>query len=120
MGVLTLMTLAAIFAEIVFDVRGRAAVIGSQQRFLALSFRRVATWRVVVLFAAQGVLRLTSGDSAERVWGLIDVGVAVWSARSELRNHHDDDDWFNGRGKKIVAGIRRAFTPRTARSPAFA
>ncbi len=80
---------------------------GSHQRFLAFSLRRIASWSVVALFALEGVLGLTTG--AAGVWGLINIGVAVWLASSELQNHHDD--CFNGRGKKSVAGIRKRFTP---------
>jgi uncharacterized membrane protein len=120
MGVLNMVTLAAIFVEFVFGVRALAAIPGSHQRFVALSFRRIASWSVIALFAVQGLLGFTTGDAADGVWGVIYVGVAAWLAMSELRNHHDDHDWFNGRGKKIVAGIRTAFTPRAARSPSFA
>jgi hypothetical protein len=120
MGVINMVTIAAIFAEMFLNVRGRAAVPGSHERFVALSFRRIASWCVIVLFALQGVLALSTGNSTDSVWGLIDIGVAIWLARSELRNHHNDDDWFNGRGKKILTGIRTAFTPRAARIPSFA
>jgi hypothetical protein len=120
LGVINIVTIAAIFAEMFLGVRGRAAVPGSHERFVALSFRRIASWCVIVLFALEGVLALATGNSADALWGLIDIGVAVWLARSELRNHHDDDDWFNGRGKKILTGIRTAFTPRAARIPSFA
>jgi hypothetical protein len=120
MGVLNMVTLAAIFVEFVYAARALAAVPGSRQRFVALSSRRVASWSVIALFAVQGVLGLTTGNAADSVWGLIYVGGAAWLAMSELRNHHDDDDWFTGRGKKIVVGIRTAFTPRAARSPSFA
>jgi hypothetical protein len=120
MGVLNMVTLAAIFVEFVFGVRELAAIPGSHHRFVALSFRRIASWSVVALFAVQGLLGLTTGEAAGGVWAVIYVGGAVWLAISELRNHHDDDDWFNGRGKKIVAGIRAAFPPRAARSPFFA
>lgn len=120
MGVVNMVTIAAIFAEMILGARGRAAVPGSHQRFVALSFRRIASWSVIALFALEGVLALISGNSTDGIWGLIDIAAAVWLAASELRNHRDDDDWFNGRGKKILTGIRKTFTPRVARIPSFA
>jgi hypothetical protein len=120
MGVLNMATIAAIVVEFVFGARALAAIPGSHQSFVALSFRRIASWSVIALFAVQGLLGLTTGNTADGVWRVIYVGSAFWLALSELRNHTDDDDWFSGRGKKIVAGIRATFPARAARSPSFA
>jgi hypothetical protein len=114
---MTYLILGLIVAELVFSVRARAAVVGSRQRYVALSLRRVASWAVNLAFVAEGLLALTTGQPAYALWYLV---FGVGGLILELRTHNNDDDWFNGRGRKIRRGIRRMLTaPRRQTAPAF-
>jgi hypothetical protein len=115
--VMTYLILGLIIAELFASVRARSAVVGSRQRYVALSLRRVASWAVSLAFIAEGLISLAIGDGAYAVWYLV---FGIGGLYLEIRMHKDDDDWFNGRGTKIKKGIRRMLTaPRPQTAPAF-
>jgi hypothetical protein len=108
-----------IFLEVLFQARARTAVVGSRQRYVALSARRIASWLVNVGFIVQGVIYLAA---AEQGAGWVSITIGGLSIFLEVRNHGDDDDWFNGRGAKIRRGIRKLMTatrPSGRTVPAF-
>jgi hypothetical protein len=115
---MTYLILGLIIAELFASTRARMAVVGSRQRFIALSLRRVASWAVSIAFIVEGLVSLASGDLGYAAWYLV---FGVGGLYFEIRMHGNDDDWFNGRGTKIKKGIRRMLTapqPRAA-APAF-
>jgi hypothetical protein len=61
-----------------------------------------------------------TGSAADGVAGVVYLGDATWLVMRELRNPHGYKDWSDGRDKKIVPGIRTAFTPRTTQTSSFA
>lgn len=113
---------ALIIAETVIGVRARTAVKGSKQRYVLLTQRRILSWAVNIGFAVQGIVGMVLGQP----FSTISLLLAVWLSYQEIKNHKDDDDWFNGRMKKIAKGLKRAFappikapTPVAAPSPVF-
>lgn len=109
--------LGLIVFELFFQVRARTAVVGSRQRYVSLSLRRLTSWAINLTFVAQGLVFLATNQVAESVWYLV---LGIFGIFLELRGHQNDDDWFNGRGKKIKRGIRRlASRPRRQNVPAF-
>jgi hypothetical protein len=109
--------LGLIVIELFFQVRARTAVIGSRQRYVSLSLRRLTNWAINLAFIAEGLIFLSTNQFSEALWYLAFgiIGIVL-----ELRAHHDDDDWFNGRGKKIKAGLRRLMSrPRRQYAPSF-
>ena len=106
-----------IFVELFFQVRASAAVVGSRQRYVSLSLRRVASWAINLGFIVEGLIDLASNQAASALWYLV---FGIFGVFLELRTHHNDDDWFNGRGKKIRSGLRRRLVrPRQRYAPAF-
>ncbi|RKR74401.1 hypothetical protein [Frondihabitans australicus] len=96
-----------ILAETVISVRARQAVKGSRQRYVLLTQRRILSWTVNIGFAVQGVIGLVIGQP----FSVISLLFAVYLSWTEIKNHKDDDDWFNGRMKKIWKGVKKAFAP---------
>jgi hypothetical protein len=114
---MTYLILGLIIAELFFGVQGRSAVVGSRQRYVALSLRRVSSWAVNLAFIAEGLVAVATSQPGVALWYLV---IGVGGMVLELRAHGNDDDWFNGRGKKIRKGIRKLLTaPRPQSVPAF-
>jgi hypothetical protein len=106
-----------ILGLIVIEVRASTAVVGSRQRYVSLSLRRLTNWAINLAFIADGILFLVTNQVSEALWYLV---LGIFGIVLELRAHHNDDDWFNGRGKKIKAGLRRLMRrPRRQYAPAF-
>jgi hypothetical protein len=109
--------LGLIVIELFFQVRARTAVVGSRQRYVSLSLRRLTNWAINLAFIAEGLTFLATNQMSEALWYL---AFGIFGIILELRGHRNDDDWFNGRGKKIRAGLRRLMSrPRRHYSPAF-
>ncbi|MCU1526288.1 MAG: hypothetical protein JWP75_51 [Frondihabitans sp.] len=113
---------AVIVLETVVNVRARTAVRGSRERYVAFTWRRILSWTVNIGFALQGIIGLVT----EQPFAMISLLFAVYLAYMEIKNHKDDDDWFNGRMKKIWKAVKKAFTvkvrvpsPVAAPSPVF-
>jgi hypothetical protein len=107
--------------EMIFQFRARLAVVGSHQRYVMLSLRRVSSWLVNIAFLGEGVLQLAIGQPGSALW---DIGFGVLCIWVEIRGHRNDDDWFNGRGTKIKRGVKKFLTtpvrtPASAPAPAF-
>jgi len=103
--------------ELFFQFRASAAVVGSRQRYISLSLRRIASWAINLAFIAEGLIGVATNDASTALWYLV---FGIFGIFLELRTHRNDDDWFNGRGKKIRSGLRRmAFRPRQRYVPAF-
>jgi hypothetical protein len=114
---MTYLILGLIILELFFGMQARAAVVGSRQRYVALSLRRVSSWAVDLSFIAEGLVAVAENQAGTALWYLI-LGIA--GLYLEIRLHRNDDDWFNGRGTKIAKAIRRALTaPRGQAAPAF-
>jgi hypothetical protein len=114
---MTYAILGLIFVELYFQAQANSAVVGSRQRYVALSLRRVTSWLVDLAFIADGLLWLVGGDQTLALWY---ISVGIFSIILEVRAHKNDDDWFNGRGTKIKKGIQRMLAaPRQRTSPAF-
>jgi hypothetical protein len=100
-----------ILLETGISLRARRAVKGSHERYVALTQRRIVSWTVNLGFAAQGIVGLLIGQQ----FSGLSLLFAIWLSYNEIKNHKDDDDWFNGRmkkiGKGIVRGLKKAFTP---------
>jgi hypothetical protein len=111
---MTYLILGLIIAELIFSVQSRTAVVGSRQRYVALSLRRISSWAVNLAFVAEGLVNVATGQPANALWYLV---FGVGGVILELSSHRNDDDWFNGRGTKIRKGIRRMLAP-PARQPA--
>lgn len=94
---------AVILTETAVGVRARRAIAGSRERYVALTQRRLLSWVVNIGFFVQGVLGIAQGETL----GFVSLGFAVWLSYSEIKNHKDDDDWFNGRMKKIWTGVKK-------------
>jgi len=92
-----------ILAETAAGLRARRAVLGSRERYVALTQRRILSWTVNVGFLFQGLIGMASGQQ----FATFSILVAVWLSYTELKNHKDDDDWFNGRGMKIWKGVKK-------------
>jgi hypothetical protein len=109
--------LGLILLEVFFQVRALTAVVGSRQRYVSLSLRRLTSWAINLAFVAEGLVFLVTNQAAQAVWYL---AFGIFGIFLELRGHRNDDDWFNGRGKKIKQGIRRLVSrPRRQYVPAF-
>jgi hypothetical protein len=109
--------LGLIAIELFFQVRARTAVVGSRQRYVSLSLRRLASWAINLTFIAEGLVFLATNQVPDAVWYLV---LGIFGIFLEVRGHQNDDDWFNGRGKKIRRAIRRlASRPRRQYAPAF-
>jgi hypothetical protein len=114
---MTYLIFGLILVELALQVRALRAVVGSRQRYVALSLRRLASWLVSLSFIAEGLLDIAGNDWADAAWYLI---FGIGGIVLEFTTHKNDDDWFNGRGKKIRRGLRRMFAPpRRAPAPAF-
>jgi hypothetical protein len=114
---MTYVILGLILLELFLQFHATSAVVGSRQRYVAMSLRRVTSWLVDLAFIANGLIALITGDQAIALWYII---VGVFGIVLELRAHKNDDDWFNGRGTKIKNGIRRMLTGPVQRgAPAF-
>jgi hypothetical protein len=98
-------------------MRARSTVVGSRQRYVALSLRRVSTWAVNLAFISEGLIAVATNQNPYALWYLI---IGAGGIIVELRTHKNDDDWFNGRGTKIKNGIRRMLaSPRQRTAPVF-
>lgn len=119
---LSVALLAVIVVETMVNVRARMAVRGSRERYVALTCRRILSWTVNVGFAVQGIIGLLT----DQPFAVVSLIFAVYLSYAEVKNHKDDDDWFNGRMKKIWKSVKKAFTvkvrlpsPVAAPSPVF-
>jgi hypothetical protein len=109
--------LGLIAVELFFQVRARTAVVGSRQRYVSLSLRRLTSWVINLAFIAEGLIFLSTNQMSEAIWYVV---LGAFGIFLELRGHKNDDDWFNGRGRKIRAALRRlASRPRRRYAPAF-
>jgi hypothetical protein len=114
---MTYLILGLILVELFFGMQARSAVVGSRQRYVALSLRRVSTWAVNLAFISEGLIAVTTSQNAYALWYLI---IGAGGILVELRTHKNDDDWFNGRSTKIKKGIRRMLAaPRQQAAPVF-
>jgi hypothetical protein len=114
---MTYLILGLIILEFFFAIQARSAVAGTRQRYVALSLRRVTSWAVNLAFIAEGLIAVSSNQTANAAWYLL---FGIGGLYLEVRMHKNDDDWFNGRGTKIKKGIRRMLTaPRPRTAPAF-
>jgi hypothetical protein len=114
---MTYLILGLIIAELFFSVQSRTAVVGSRQRYVALTLRRLSSWAVNLAFIGEGLVSVATGEFANALWYLV---FGIGGAVLEVNSHKNDDDWFNGRGTKIRKGIRRMLTaPRRTPAPAF-
>lgn len=104
---------AVILAETGASLRARRAVRGSRERYLALTQRRILSWTVNVGFAVQGIIGLINGQS----FAFVSLLFAVYLAYMEVKNHKDDDDWFNGRMKKIWRGVKKRLAAARPKAP---
>jgi hypothetical protein len=108
--------LGLIVIEMFFQARALTAVAGSRQRYVALSVRRVLSWAVNLAFIVEGLVFLAANDGTDALWY---IACGILGTFFELRAHGNDDDWFNGRGKKIRRGLRRLMSrPRRQYAPA--
>lgn len=103
---LNLIGISLILAETVFDVRRVRSVKGSHQRYVYSTIRRILGWSVIgiiaaVTFTCFAVDHLYFG-------GFFNLFMLYFIVRMELRRKGDDDDWFNGRWKKLKNGAKRA------------
>jgi hypothetical protein len=117
---ITYLLFAFVIFETVFVVRSQRAVKGSHERYVTLSIRRVLSWAVNITFVALGILNIIEGDV---FFGPIYVLFGIYFSYTEYTRHKDDDDWFNGRGKKIWKGVKKRLTVTISvpsRSPATA
>jgi hypothetical protein len=112
---LSMVLFGLILVETMVSLSARRAVLGSRERYVALTQRRLLSWAVNVGFAVQGVLGLVQGQP----FALLSLLFAGYLSYLEIKNHHDDDDWFKGRGKKIWSGVKKAFTVKV-RTPVAA
>jgi hypothetical protein len=111
------LVIGLIVVEVFLQFRARSAVVGSRQRYVALSLRRIASWLVNFAFIGEGLIELQAGQQVFALWDILFGMLCIYL---ELRTHRNDDDWFNGRGTKIKRGIRRMLTaPRRQPVPAF-
>jgi hypothetical protein len=116
-SIVNYLIISLILVEVFVQVRARSAVVGSRQRYVALSFRRVLSWLVNAAFVGQGLIELSTN---QQTGGWTNIIVGLLCSFLELRNHNNDDDWFNGRGAKIRRGIRKLLTaPSPQAAPAF-
>jgi len=99
---------AFILGEAASLARVRATVKGSHERYVALSWRRVCSWGVILGFAAQGVVGLAVGDD----WSFLSVAFTFWLIYIEVTRHKDDDDWFRGRRRKTRKALKRLWDAR--------
>jgi hypothetical protein len=109
--------LGLVVIELFFQVRARTAVVGSRQRYVSLSIRRITSWAINLAFIAEGLIFLATNQMLGALWYLV---FGIFGIFLELRGHQNDDDWFNGRGKKLRAGLRRLTSrPRRQYVPSF-
>jgi len=111
---ISILLFGLIAAESMVAVRARMSVPGSHQRYVALTQRRIISWSVNIGFAVQGVWGVIAGDS----FSFLSLLFAVYLSYIEIKNHRNDDDWFNRRGKKIRSGLKRRREARRARRAA--
>jgi hypothetical protein len=101
---LNLAVLAVIVAEIVIDRRRVSAVKGTHQRYVYSTIRRILGWAVVGFIAAIVVTCFAVDHFYTS--GVFNGFMLYWIVKWELRRNGDDDDWFNGRWKKIKNGVK--------------
>lgn len=103
--VLNLIVLAVVAAEIVIDRLRVSSVKGSHQRYVYSTIRRTLGWSIVALAATIVVTCFTVDHFY--LSGVVNSLFLYWIVKLELRRKDDDDDWFNGRWKKIKNGVKR-------------
>jgi len=99
--VLVLVQMLVAILEFRWSSRARRAVKGSHERYVLLTKRRVASWAYISTLVALALVFILRESYV--VAGL-EILFAYLSIKTELKR--DDDDWFNGRWKKIKAGLK--------------
>lgn len=96
--------------EIVLLTKRNQAVKNSRERYLLTTWRKVANWGVL-LTAFVGIA--THVNTEHWYVAIIYTINALLAVHSEyLESKRDEDDWFNGRGKKIFNKLKSTFTIR--------
>lgn len=97
--------LALAVAEVTVNRYLVRAVKGSLQRYRLSTIRRLLSWTangLILLLVPLGlILGYPIGAAINLIFGILLI-------RIELRRNNDDDDWFNGRWKKIKRGVKNA------------
>lgn len=84
------------------------AVRGSHMRYVTRSVLRPTQWMAVAYFAVRIIVNQQDGDI---FFTMLSIFNTAWIADS-IRQFYksDEDDWFTGRGKKIMRWLRRKLT----------
>jgi len=102
---LNLVGLSLILAEFIIELRRQRSVKGSYQRYVYSTIRRILGWSVIGVIAVFTVKAFAFDHFY--FGGIFNALVLYFIIRLELRRNGDDDDWFNGRWKKIKNGVKR-------------
>lgn len=112
--------LSSITVELIAVINSARAVKGSRERYVWLTVRRIASWSTIAFIFMYGIVDIITQSYA---FAGIQFFIGTFSAIQELKRK-DDDDWFNGRWKKIKAGAKKlakkakkALTPKPINVP---
>lgn len=94
--------MAIVLTNIHYDTKMRQAVKGSHERFVLATKRRIFSWAANLSFVVLGI-----GGFYNGYWftGVVNTAGAIFFTYLELKR--DEDDWFNGRWKKIKRGVKK-------------
>lgn len=101
--ILAAFSLLAIGLETVWDIQRAKAVVGSHERYVLATKRKIAFWAMIASFT------ITVAFCIMNAWYLA-AAINMWTLINSInreRRRKDDDDWFNGRWKKIKAGAKK-------------
>jgi hypothetical protein len=91
----------SMFAEMFWKLAMRRAVKGSHERYVLSTKRRIAAWATIVALVMIGVISI---GMQFYFAAPLNFFVAYLNIKTELAD--DEDDWFNGRWKKLKAGAK--------------
>lgn len=118
--IITLLFLSSVVVECVAISKYIRAVKGSRQRYVWLTVRRISSWSAITLIFMYGIADIITQSYA---FAGVQFVIGTFSVIQELKRK-DDDDWFNGRWKKIKAGAKKlakkakkALTPKPINVP---
>lgn len=99
----SMLLLALVLIEVAIWIRLQKAVKGSHQRYILATWRVIFGWSIGIFAFILFFVNMAQGQS---FIAAIDLIIVVQRILYEKKYKDEDDNWFNGRGKKIWKSIK--------------
>lgn len=102
-----------IFASLYLDDKTKKAVKGSLERYRLSTTRKIVEYTLIGL---QLIIAVALAFFSDYFWAGLVLASGMLNLWLERNRRDDDDDWFNGRWKKIKNGVKKRLTSTSTKT----